>query len=180
MAAGASPAVVQEDAQRMPEVLLVCLVHDSAALRAQWSELDEGALGPLFFALSALQRDSRLLVGGVVYRSEPSSDLDALVRPYESIERITFLPATRFCARIKESLQSSEASQRLQLDAPSETEAPLADALAAALEVCVHWLTDADVACTRSTETHRAVCSRGAPCQLLACPGQARRARLCA
>ncbi|KAI3626335.1 hypothetical protein CBS9595_001696 [Malassezia furfur] len=135
MAAGASPAVVQEDAQRMPEVLLVCLVHDSAALRAQWSELDEGALGPLFFALSALQRDSRLLVGGVVYRSEPSSDLDALVRPYESIERITFLPATRFCARIKESLQSSEASQRLQLDAPSETEAPLADALAAALEM---------------------------------------------
>ena len=49
----------------MPEVLLVCLVHDSAALRAQWQELDEGALGPLFFALSALQRDSRLLVGGV-------------------------------------------------------------------------------------------------------------------
>lgn len=164
----------------MPEVLLVCLVHDSAALRAQWQELDEGALGPLFFALSALQRDSRLLVGGVVYRSEPSGDLDALVRPYESIERIPFLPATRFSARIKESLQSSEASQRLQLDAPSETEAPLADALAAALEVCAREATHTDVACTRSAQAHRAVCTRGTPRQLLACPRQACRACLCA
>lgn len=119
----------------MPEVLLVCLIHDSASLRARWNELEEGALGPLFFALSALQRDSRLLVGGVLYRSEPSEDLDALVRPFDSTERIPFLPAPRFCARIKETLQESDALQLLQLDSPSSAECALADGLAASLEV---------------------------------------------
>lgn len=134
MAAGASPAV-QEDAQRMPEVLLVCLVHDSAALRARWTELADAALGPLFYALSALQRDSRLLVGGVVYRSAPSADLGTLLRPHASIERIPFLPAPRFCAQIQASLQESDALQPLQLDTPGATECPLADALATSLEM---------------------------------------------
>lgn len=130
----ASPGM-QGESPRMPEVLLVCLLHDSAALRSRWSELAEGALGPLFCALSALQRDSRLLVGGVLYRSEPSGDMDALLRPSESMERIPFLPAPRFCARVGQALQDSSALQLVQLDETGGRACPLADSLAASLEM---------------------------------------------
>ncbi|PKI85626.1 hypothetical protein MVES1_000509 [Malassezia vespertilionis] len=136
----ASPVPGGEELQ-MGTVLLVCLIHDNDQLRERWTELGERALCPLFCALGALQHASSLLVGGVLYRCEPKSELVSLLRPEESIERIPFLPAARFTAHAHKVLSARGGAGVAQLDAldlrrgEMQTERDIADGLAAALEM---------------------------------------------
>lgn len=135
----------------MPEVLVVCLVQDSVLLRTRWAEVLENALSPLFCALSALQRESRLLVGGVVYRAEPRAALDALVRPETCLDRIAFMPAPRFASAVDEALQVTALTPT-----SDAVEWAWADGIAAALEVGA--LRSPDVGCARCSQAHGPVC----------------------
>lgn len=130
-------------APRMPEVLLVCVIHDSPRLRALWGDVLSHALNPLFYALSQLQgSSSRLLIGGVIYRSEPKSEIYARCRPGEAVACIPFLPAPRFLARVKRTLHMTPLYGLGHLDAAdtplhaNETlECAFVDALAAAMDL---------------------------------------------
>lgn len=130
------------DLPRLPEVLLVCLVHDSPRLRAAWPEVQASTLDPLFCALTELQGAARLLVGGVVYRSEPRAELASLLRPSEGTTLIPFAPAARFSVNVTEALRRTPLYGAAQLDAigmpTSSTESlecALVDAVAAALDL---------------------------------------------
>ncbi|WFD29322.1 hypothetical protein MSPP1_000331 [Malassezia sp. CBS 17886] len=140
---GTTGVTFPTDAARMPETLLVCLVHDSAALRAHWTEVAERAMDPLIAALSALHASARLLVGGVVYRAVPVDEAASLLRPAACIDRVPLLPAPRFAARIQQMLRGPFHGVSLQGDpvlgaadaSASHAQSTLADGLAAAVEM---------------------------------------------
>ena len=123
------------DAPRIPEVLVVCLIHDSMSLRARWPELLEAVLSPLFCRYVALQEDSRLLVGGIVYRSEPATDLESPLRLEHSFVRIPFLTTPRFAARATQHFGSGTCigGSCAADDVPMHS--TLVDGVAAALEM---------------------------------------------
>lgn len=140
-----SPASVEAlaaDMSRMPEVLVMCLVHDSPRLRESWDQLVAQALDPLCCALAQLQSQTRLLVGGVVYRSEPRVELASPLRPVESLSRVAFAPAPRFLEGVRHVLRTTPMYGLAHLDAanepvraPNSLECSLADPLAVALEM---------------------------------------------
>ncbi|WFD33959.1 hypothetical protein MCUN1_000787 [Malassezia cuniculi] len=130
-AAAALPA----DAPRIPEVLVVCLVHDSPALRAKWPELLESVLSPLFCRYVALQEDSRLLVGAVVYRSASAAELRSPLRPVDAVIRVPFLPTPRFTARVAAHFGTGTSVPSTCLGDGSKSESMLVDGVAAALEM---------------------------------------------
>lgn len=122
---------------RAPEVLVVCLVHNSVALRAVWPSMLAGMLSPLFYALASQHETSRLLVGGIVYCSEPDTELSSLLRPGDAFLRVPFLPAPRFVNHLTDVLHTAPKCATAQLDAADKQtrlEAALPDALAAALD----------------------------------------------
>ncbi|WFD18007.1 hypothetical protein MCAP1_000219 [Malassezia caprae] len=140
-----SPASVEAlaaDMSRMPEVLIMCLVHDTPRLREGWEQLVAQTLDPLCGALAQLQSHTRLLVGGIVYRPEPRSELTSPLRPDESLTRIAFAPAPRFLEDVRQVLRATPMYGLVHLEAanepvraPSTLECALADPLAAALEM---------------------------------------------
>lgn len=120
----------------------MCLVHDNARLRESWEQLVAQTLDPLCCALAQLQSHTRLLVGGVVYRPEPHSELISLLRPDESLTRVAFAPAPRFLEDVRQVLRTTPMYGLAHLEAadepvraPSTLECALADPLAAALEM---------------------------------------------
>ena len=123
------------DAPRIPEVLVVCLIHDSTSLRARWPELLEAVLSPLFCRYVALQEDSRLLVGGIVYRSEPAADLESPLRLEHSLVRIPFLTTPRFAARATQHFGSGTCMSGPCFADDVPMHSTLVDGVAAALEM---------------------------------------------
>ncbi|WFD21858.1 hypothetical protein MEQU1_000514 [Malassezia equina] len=140
-----SPASVEAlaaEMPRMPEVLVMCLVHDSPRLRESWDQLVAQVLDPLCCALAQLQSQTRLLVGGILYRSEPRVELASPLRPVESLSRVAFAPAPRFLEGVRHVLRTTPMCGLAHLDAanepvraPSTLECSLADPLAVALEM---------------------------------------------
>jgi len=120
----------------------MCLVHDSPRLREGWEQLVAHTLDPLCGALAQLQSHTRLLVGGIVYRPEPRSELTSTLRPDESLMRVAFAPAPRFLEDVRQVLRTTPMYGLAHLEAasepvraPSTLECALADPLAAALEM---------------------------------------------
>ena len=130
-----SAAALPDDVPRIPEVLVVCLVHDSPSLRARWPELLEAVLSPLFCRYVALQGDSRLLVGGVVYRSASAAELVSPLRLDDAVVRIPFLPTPRFIARVAELFGAGACVPAACVGDSSEAQSMLVDGVAAALEM---------------------------------------------
>ncbi|WFD25572.1 hypothetical protein MNAN1_000532 [Malassezia nana] len=140
-----SPASVEAlaaDMSRMPEALVICLVHDNPRLRESWEQLVTQTLDPLCCALAQLQSHTRLLVGGVVYRTDTHAELDSPLRPDESITRLAFAPAPCFLDAVRRVLHTMPMYGLAHLEAaeeseftPSTLECALADPLAAALEM---------------------------------------------
>lgn len=140
-----SPASVEAlaaDMSRMPEALVICLVHDNPRLRESWDQLVTQTLDPLCCALAQLQSHTRLLVGGVVYRTVPHAELDSPLRPDESLTCLAFAPAPRFLDAVRRVLHAMPMYSLAHLEAAGESDIPpstlecaLADPLAAALEM---------------------------------------------
>lgn len=141
-----SPAVstvgLASEQPRGPEVLVVCMIHDSYALRARLAEIIDTALMPLFSRYATLHENCRVFVGGVVYRYERSSDLETPHRPSETVLRVPVAPASLFRGNLQRLLHVSPLDSTYLLDEQASTSAnahktqnTLPEALAGVLEM---------------------------------------------